>query len=164
MPAQKRKGGSAAAGNANGHSSSKAGSNKAKKARSSQAAQDVSYDPAYESLDDDDEGSEGGFVDLEAEGALDSDEGAAGLYEDGEEDDSEMEGGFEDLEAEGEDGDMIEEDEEEEEEEGAQGSQKRVKAAPPARFAIPSNQEMQDLRETGELFKNNVLKLQVSVT
>jgi U3 small nucleolar RNA-associated protein 22 len=88
-----------------------------------------------------DEDMEGGFDDLEEGGELNG-----GQYEDsdGDEDD------FEDLEAEA-------------EEVGKTAKRKGAKSKE-ALYAPPTNEEMQGLRETGELFKSNVIKLQVSKT
>lgn len=72
--------------------------------------------------------------------------------------DEDMDGGFEDLE----DGDGHYE-EGDDGEDGAENraSRKRSKGQE-ALYAPPTNEEMQGLRETGELFKSNILKLQVS--
>jgi U3 small nucleolar RNA-associated protein 22 len=87
-----------------------------------------------------DEDMEGGFEDLEEEGG----ELNGGQYEDsdGDEDD------FEDLEAEAEE----------------IGKPTKGAKSKEALYAPPTNEEMQGLRETGELFKSNVIKLQVSKT
>lgn len=89
--------------------------------------------------------------------------------------DEDMEGGFEDLE--GEEGELNDgqyedsdgdEDDFEDLEAGAGEMGKTTKRqgakSKEALYAPPTNEEMQGLRETGELFKSNVIKLQVSKT
>lgn len=87
-----------------------------------------------------DEDMEGGFVDLE-----DPNNNTHGDYMDAEEEEGE-DGGQEAME-------------EEEEEEGQSFKPKKKTAG---LYAAPTNEEVQGLKETGELFKNNVFKLQVS--
>ncbi|KDN37312.1 Nrap protein [Tilletiaria anomala UBC 951] len=139
-------------------------------AREKDLTSSTSYNPANESLEEDDEGSNSGFEDLEAENATET--GLSGGSYGEEEDGSEMEGGFVDLEAEEEDnaeGDDVVEGEQgdsiganaDDAEAGATtnatGKSKRISSL----YAIPTNEEMQGLRETSELFKNNVIKLQI---
>lgn len=83
--------------------------------------------------------------------------------------DEDMEGGFEDLEGadaesagfeglEGEEDDNPQEDEPM----GGDGGWAGRKKSQSALYAIPSYEEVQGLKETGDLFKSNVFKLQVS--
>jgi hypothetical protein len=165
MPSSKRKVAARGAGEEASFAKGKAIKNgisnkKARKSDSPTIAKQKDLESEQESYGEDDEdAAEGGFVDLEEEGLNDED--------------SDMEGGFEDLEGEGEqDGeqdDDLEMDgaEPDQEEDEAEKDAENDEAARPSKkptsrlYAIPTNQEMQTLRSTGELFKNNVLKLQV---
>lgn len=71
--------------------------------------------------------------------------------------DEDMDGGFEDLEAEGDHGDAGHQPAHNQE---AAASATR-KSSKSALYAIPTLAEVQGLKETGELFKNNVFKLKV---
>ena len=77
--------------------------------------------------------------------------------------DEDMEGGFEDLEAEdGMDGGFVDLEAEEDAEEPADSPPKVQ--APPAgssHYSLPSNEEIHGLKETGDLYLNNVFKLQL---
>lgn len=164
MPGVKRKQApsSAAAGNTPAASSSK-GKKVAKKAA-----------PAQVDSEDDDEEFDDGEDLLAASHALNGGEDS----DDDDDDDSEMEGGFEDLEAAGngngapaddyEDSDDADEDGFEDLEGGdGDGDEDDADAAPSKRaknahlYAPPTNEEMQGLRETGDLFKSNIVKLQI---
>ncbi|WFD01385.1 U3 snoRNP protein [Malassezia obtusa] len=82
--------------------------------------------------------------------------------------DEDMEGGFEDLE-DGDDGDEPEDQdmEDDEEEDGhVQGAPSKLtepseSSAPDARFSVPSLEEIHGLKETSELYMNNMFKLQL---
>lgn len=90
-----------------------------------------------------DEDMEGGFEDLE-----NGDANSAG-FEDLEDDE---EGGFEDLEA---------DEDDQEPHAGPSNTSSNKNLSKQALYAAPTNEEMQGLRETGELFKSNILKLQI---
>ncbi|EPQ25892.1 uncharacterized protein PFL1_06923 [Pseudozyma flocculosa PF-1] len=108
--------------------------------------------------DDDDDDSEDDGDDDDGDNAagdhleLMSDEDMEGGFEDLEGQEEDDEGGFEDLEAGGDGGAGDDDDE-------AGPSQKRSKTS--ALYALPTTEEVQGLKETGELFKSNVFKLKI---
>lgn len=76
--------------------------------------------------------------------------------------DEDMEGGFEDLEADGDDGGFEDLEAEEEAEEPVDAPFRTH--APPSgasHYSLPSNEEIHGLKETGDLYMNNVFKLQL---
>lgn len=80
--------------------------------------------------------------------------------------DEDMEGGFEDVEEENEDGADSGGDEVEASDEEPDGGDVPAQVPPTVRahaapYATPSNEEIQGLKETGELYMNNVFKLQL---
>ena len=86
--------------------------------------------------------------------------------------DEDLEGGFEDLEDDGadleamaeddgEDGDADDDDDEAAGVAPAEGGADVSNSVPDARFAVPSLDEIHGLKETSELYMNNVFKLQL---
>lgn len=81
--------------------------------------------------------------------------------------DEDLEGGFEDVEEDDDDaadeGDVVDDEDGGNEDDGGDDAEDApvAKPAPSAHYAIPSNEEIQGLKETSDLYMNNVFKLQM---
>ncbi|CAO1620650.1 unnamed protein product [Sympodiomycopsis kandeliae] len=163
MPGVKRKAGSSSTTNGAGPSSS---ANKSKAKPLPKSSRKPSLPSEGSGSDDSEDGDDD---DMNDEEDFDDDQDLLADAQDGsyESDDESMEGGFEDLEDGVSDEDSEADTDGFEDLEGQDQDQEDQQASQSKRsknshlYAPPTNEEMQGLRETGDLFKTNIFKLQI---